>query len=193
MGQWFIVEIVHHLPMSNGASYDMRELSLDTCPTLHLVQEDFNNIRLKWNENDIDLYYHAKRTDPKALGFWISSGPNKGKLKIHNPNFLNLNFLEPFLDRHSYHFQYSGTIEVMKAVGNHAVLTFCKSDHSDSQLFSVVIAREPWLPRVDTRSVNSMLESRGLHIVLIKRTCSGAGIVVFSASLLLISLIGFLV
>lgn len=38
--------------------------------------------------------------------------------------------------------QFTGTVQVMKAVGNHLVLTFCQT-LPRSQLFSIVLTRKP--------------------------------------------------
>lgn len=38
--------------------------------------------------------------------------------------------------------QFSGTVQVMKAVGNHMVLTFCEN-LPGSQLFSIILSRKP--------------------------------------------------
>lgn len=47
--------------------------------------------------------------------------------------------------------QFTGTVQVMKAVGNHMVLTFCEN-LPGSQLFSIVLSRRP-----DTLSVDVSL------------------------------------
>lgn len=46
--------------------------------------------------------------------------------------------------------QFSGTVQVMKAVGNHMVLTFCES-LPGSQLFSIVLSRKPNTLSADVR------------------------------------------
>lgn len=46
--------------------------------------------------------------------------------------------------------QFTGTVQVMKAVGNHMVLTFCEN-LPGSQLFSIVLSRRPDTLSVDVR------------------------------------------
>lgn len=38
--------------------------------------------------------------------------------------------------------QFTGTVQVMKAVGHHMVLTFCENVPG-SQLFSIILSRKP--------------------------------------------------
>lgn len=52
--------------------------------------------------------------------------------------------------------QFSGTIQVMKAVGNHMVLTFCQS-MPGSQLFSIVVSRKANTLTVDVNIQNLTL------------------------------------
>lgn len=46
--------------------------------------------------------------------------------------------------------QFTGTIQVMKAVGNHMVLTFCEN-LPGSQLYSVILSRKPGTLSIDVR------------------------------------------
>lgn len=41
------------------------------------------------------------------------------------------------LRKHYLHSHYTGTVQVMKAVGNHLVLTFCEK----SEMFTIILAR----------------------------------------------------
>lgn len=55
---------------------------------------------------------------------------------------LNGDFCVPFLAgsilrKHLLHSHYSGTVQVMKAVGNHLVLTFCER----TELFTIILTR----------------------------------------------------
>lgn len=40
--------------------------------------------------------------------------------------------------------QFTGTVQVMKAVGNHLVLTFCET-LPKSQIFTIILTRKPHL------------------------------------------------
>lgn len=40
--------------------------------------------------------------------------------------------------------QFTGTVQVMKAVGNHLVLTFCET-LPKSQMFTIILTRKPHL------------------------------------------------
>lgn len=49
------------------------------------------------------------------------------------------------LRRHPQHAHYTGTIQVMKAVGSHLVLTFCEK----TELFTVILFREKNVKALD--------------------------------------------
>lgn len=80
-------------------------------------------LRLIWDEKGSNLEYTLRYNSSRA-GFWISSGPQKGTM-------LEFQYI-----------QFSGTVQVMKAVGNHLVLTFCNNTPG-SHLFTVVLGRKP--------------------------------------------------
>ena len=71
-----------------------------------------------------------------------------------------------------YNVQFSGTVQVMKAVSSHMVLTFCS--RSDYNRYSVLMSRARHLPPSDLRSVNKMLTRRGLQQGQVKEMCKGA-------------------
>lgn len=64
--------------------------------------------------------------------------------------------------------QFAGTVQVMKAVSTHVVLTFCSPN---SEHYSVVLSREKELSKSELRSVNSMLQRRKLTQVGIREAC----------------------
>lgn len=72
--------------------------------------------------------------------------------------------------------QFAGTIQVMKAVGNHLVLTFCHQV-PDRQLFSILLAREPRLSYQEIQGVHSLLTRRDLNIGNIRKVCNNSWIV----------------
>lgn len=55
------------------------------------------------------------------------------------------------MDRSSYQ-QFSGVLQVMKAVGNHLVITFCQA-LPKGQLFSIILSRKPNTLSVDVRHI----------------------------------------
>jgi hypothetical protein len=82
-------------------------------------------LRLIWDEKGRSVEYPL-RVDSQRRGFWMTTGPQKGTM-------LDLPYN-----------QLTGTVQVMKAVGNHLVLTFCNS-LPNSQMFTVVLTRKPHL------------------------------------------------
>ncbi|KAL0281673.1 UNVERIFIED_CONTAM: hypothetical protein PYX00_002587 [Menopon gallinae] len=148
MGIWYAIEIFEH--DREGVPTTLR-----SCPTVHLGRESRSDLRLVWSESAFTFYYHIRLNDPASPGFWLSSGPYNGTTVEDD-----------------YSTRFSGTIQVMKAVGNHVVLTFCKSEHN-SKVFSVLLSRERWLSKLEIRGVINMLQRRGLESKSIKHACSG--------------------
>lgn len=114
--------------------------------------------------------------------------------------------------------QFSGTVQVMKAVSNHMVLTFCEN-LPGSQLFSIILSRKPDTMSMDVsfhhrwpyhcfihnfkcfcyfvqdlQSVRSLLNRRGLSAVSIRRVCNGSTSVhsISIVSLLVTTFLAFL-
>lgn len=115
----------------------------------------YHYLRLIWSSQDLNLEY-TLRFNTTRRGFWISSSPQKGTM-------LKLNYG-----------QFSGTIQVMKAVGSHMVLTFCEN-LPGSQLFSIVLSRKPNTMSIDDLiSVRSLLNRRGLSSVSVRKVCNGS-------------------
>lgn len=114
---------------------------------------DVKFLRVIWDENGESTEYHV-RYNVSRSGFWISSGPENGGSS---------------LDPQYSHF--GGTIQVLKAVGNHMVLTFCHQ-LPDRQLYSILLSRELNLENVEIHGVHNMLNRKGLRTSSIKRTCS---------------------
>jgi hypothetical protein len=67
--------------------------------------------------------------------------------------------------------QFSGTVQVMKAVSAHMVLTFCSRTKFNQ--YSVVMSRTRRLPYNDLSSVNKMLVRRGLLQGPVREMCKG--------------------
>lgn len=70
--------------------------------------------------------------------------------------------------------QFAGTVQVMKAVGDHLVLTFCQR-LPESQLFSVILSREPQqLGRQVVHSIHNLLNRRDLSTSAVRKVCRSA-------------------
>lgn len=67
--------------------------------------------------------------------------------------------------------QFAGTVQVMKAVGNHLVLTFCHR-LPDKQLFSILLGREPYLSDIEISGVHNLLKRRQLTMGNIRKVCN---------------------
>lgn len=148
MGLWHGVEVIHHRdePRYRGVS------TVDSCPVLHLSAVGPQELRLLWDEKAGLVEYHFRIPDNNNPGFWMSSGPQNGSM-----------LQKPYK-------QFAGTVQVMKAVQTHVVLTFCSPN---SEHYSVILARDKQLSKMDLRSVNNMLQRRGLTQVGIREACRG--------------------
>ncbi|CAO1414307.1 unnamed protein product [Diamesa serratosioi] len=126
-------------------------------------------LRLIWDERGKTLEYTLRFNNTRR-GFWLSSGPQKGTM-------LELPYN-----------QFTGTVQVMKAVGNHLVLTFCQT-LPRSQLFSIVLTRKPHiLARDDVQSVRGLLRRRGLNVQTVRKVCSNSSTLLQTSILTIISL-----
>lgn len=91
---------------------------------LQRQEQSYNHyLRLIWDEMGTDIDY-TLRYNTSRPGFWLFSEPQRGVM-------LQIN-----------HSKFSGTVQVMKAVGDHMVLTFCQGLPS-SELYSIVLSRRP--------------------------------------------------
>ncbi|XP_019867115.1 uncharacterized protein LOC109596102 [Aethina tumida] len=118
------------------------------------LEYDMRRLRLYWDENGSSTEYHLRYNITKP-GFWISEGPQNGSS------------LEPQFSH------FAGTIQVLKAVGSHLLLTFCHQ-LPERQLYSVLLARENKLNYIESNGVHSMLHRRGLAATAVKKVCSGS-------------------
>ncbi|GLG92689.1 Uncharacterized protein GBIM_00305 [Gryllus bimaculatus] len=98
-------------------------------------------MRLRWHENHHHVSYNLRLPEPEThKGYWLVDQPQNGSLTTN--------------ERYR---QFEGAVMVMKATATHVVLTFCGNPGAERQVYSVVMAREPSLPKHDLASVNSML------------------------------------
>lgn len=89
--------------------------------------------------------------------------------------------------------QFSGTIQVLKAVNDHLVLNFCQEavNGRPAQLYSVLFSRLPGImARWEVESVHSLLQNKKLSVASRRMVCGNdAGRPVISLMLSLISVI----
>lgn len=81
-------------------------------------------LRLVWSEKDDNIEYNFNYT-MNHPGLWTNVGEQRGSMVA--------------LNKYS---QFTGTVQVVKAVSDHLVLTFCSSDVHHS-IYTIVLSREP--------------------------------------------------
>jgi len=92
----------------------------------------------------------------------VVSGSHRELRKVSDSRLAGNEFLIAFpligtmLDL-PYH-QFTGTVQVMKAVGNHLVLTFCET-LPKSQIFTIILTRKPHLLSRDVRQASCSINS----------------------------------
>lgn len=151
IGRWYAVEMVQH---RDDTRHPRGRIVVDACPLLRLTRTDTNQIKLLWDEKAGKLEYNFHIRDlNNEPGYWLSYGPQNGSLLEMPYN------------------QFAGSVEVIKAVGTHMVLTFCTPQ---TELYSVVMSRDKELSKEELRGVNRMLEHRGLPRFSVRETCKDA-------------------
>lgn len=179
MGIWYGAEVITH---QDGPHM---EQIYDTCVVLHLAEvtddhtssdpymsrdrehgyqnNHYNNnnrflrdqlryLQLTWDERGASLEYLLKFNYTRT-GHWESARPQKGQLSDRNYK------------------QFTGTVQVMKAVGNHLVLTFCQTA-PNNQMFSIILSRRRNMLTYDEiQSIKKMLNYRNLPISSVRRVC----------------------
>ncbi|KOB73751.1 Uncharacterized protein OBRU01_10190 [Operophtera brumata] len=73
--------------------------------------------------------------------------------------------------------QFSGTIQVLKAVNDHLVLNFCQEalNGKPAQLYSVLFSREPGLmARWEVDSVHALLQNKKLSVASRRMVCGNS-------------------
>lgn len=116
---------------------------------------DIRRLRLLWDENGTGVEY-TMRYNVSTAGFWISSGPQNGSA------------LEPQYNH------FAGTVQVLKAVGNHMVLSFCHQ-LPDRQLYTVLLSRVPMLNKQEIHGVHNLLNRKGLSTSNVRKVCAHSG------------------
>ncbi|XP_054271437.1 uncharacterized protein LOC128992071 [Macrosteles quadrilineatus] len=146
MGLWHTVEIIQHRDEQRFRGVQVT----DTCPMVHLSQTSSSDLKMLWHEPAGYVEYRFRITDESNPGFWLSWGPQNGSM-----------LSKPYQ-------QFAGTVQVMKAVQTHMVLTFCSPNQSH---YTIILARNNRLGMADIRGVRNLLGRRGLPQVGIRETC----------------------
>lgn len=136
-------------------------------------QQNTRHLLLIWEEKEHTLEYKLRFNKSRA-GFWMSSGPQEGTM-------IKLPYVH-----------FSGTVQVLKAVSNQLVLTFCQS-LPGSQLFTVVLSRQPMgLSPEENYSIRNLIKRRNLSTNSVRKVCyNGASSTVSHVSLAAAILMGF--
>lgn len=117
----------------------------------------YSYLRLIWDENGLDREVSVRYNQSRP-GFWLATHP-AGSASAADPSYQI----------------FTGTLQVMKAVENHLVITFCQTFRS-GELFSILLTRKPnTLTNEETHRIRSMLKRRGLNTASVRKVCaSGA-------------------
>lgn len=125
------------------------------------------NLRLIWDESDHTLEYTLRYNTSKP-GFWIAASPQSGSM-------IQLQYV-----------QFTGTVQVLKAINNQLVLNFCQS-LPGGQLFTIVLSRIPMgLGPEDIQSIRNLLRRRGLSTTSVRKVCQNGA---FRSDVSLIALV----
>ncbi|XP_034483464.1 metabotropic glutamate receptor-like protein P [Drosophila innubila] len=141
-----------------------------------LQQQRTKYLRLVWSERDNNLEYTFNYTTDSP-GIWSNIGDQRGSLVTLNK-----------------YTQFSGTVQVVKAVNDHLVLTFCGNDVKSSIYTAVLSRNRLGLSSDELRSIHSLLNRRGLLVENIRQVCNaaatlGGGMLPLSLSLSLLFLL----
>ncbi|XP_053601360.1 uncharacterized protein LOC128670035 [Plodia interpunctella] len=172
MGMWYGVEFIQHLAGDARVDYAR------SCIVVHIAEpmeqpstenqlfhvqhinakfrQDYRHLRLLWDEagqtSEYGLYF---RND--SAGYWQVFDGQNGTLTTL-PNYQ----------------QFSGSIQVLKAVNDHLVLNFCQEPRNGraAQLYSVLFSRDPGtMARWEIDSVHSMLQNKKLSVASRRMVC----------------------
>ncbi|XP_024080502.1 uncharacterized protein LOC106669720 isoform X2 [Cimex lectularius] len=148
-GLWYVVQTVYHKPNNSiPEGYSTR----DVCPELRLYQNQDDQrhqtqvMRAELREGIFQQFYFFSIYDSSQPGVWVI-----GRQSTDNAQM-----------------DMSGTVEVLKAVGDHMVLKFCTTGVS---LYSSVLSRSKTMSQASLKSINSMLTHWKLEKVSVVKTC----------------------
>ncbi|CAG4923932.1 unnamed protein product [Colias eurytheme] len=171
-GMWYGVELIQHLAGDSRVEYARSCIVIhisepndkpSTDGQLYHVQalnakfrQDYRNLRLLWDEAGQSIEYALYFRNDSA-GYWQAFDVQNGTLAA----------------RPSYQ-QFTGTVQVLKAVNDHLVLNFCQEGTTNvpAQLYSVLFSREPGqMARWEIDSVHSMLQNKKLSVASRRMVC----------------------
>lgn len=140
MGMWYGIEVIDHHERE-----EIQEIEPNQCIIFHLTelealqttqsphynnrnrnhrhQDETHYLKLTWREQDTTLEYGLKFNNSRR-GYWTTAPTPKTTI-IDVPSN-----------------QFLGIVQVMKAIGNQLVLTFCQAT-PDNRLYTIVLARQP--------------------------------------------------
>ncbi|XP_030027083.2 uncharacterized protein LOC115445120 [Manduca sexta] len=175
MGMWYGVEFIQHLAGDSRVDYAR------TCIVVHISEpmdrpstenqlfhvqhmnarfrHEYRHLRLLWDEAGHTIEYALYFRNDSA-GYWQILDGQNGTLPAR-PNYQ----------------QFSGTIQVLKAVNDHLVLNFCQEpiQGRSAQLYSVLFSREPGrMARWEIESVHSMLQNKKLSVASRRMVCGNS-------------------
>ncbi|XP_028175974.1 uncharacterized protein LOC114364160 [Ostrinia furnacalis] len=175
MGIWYGVEFVQHLAGDSRVDYTK------TCIVIHISEpmehpstenqlfhvqhinarfrQQFRHLRLLWDEAGQTIEYALYFKNDSA-GYWQVYDGQNGTLT----------------SRSNYQ-QFSGTIQVLKAVHGHLVLSFCQeaSNGRPAQLYSVLFSRDPvTLARWEIESIHTILQNKKLSVASRRMVCGNS-------------------
>lgn len=180
MGKWKALELYMHLsnegvveyqscPMVTiweSAEFPRSTFGPSTENQLFHVQHmnarfrhEYRHLRLLWDEAGHTIEYALYFRNDSA-GYWQILDGQNGTLPAR-PNYQ----------------QFSGTIQVLKAVNDHLVLNFCQEpiQGRSAQLYSVLFSREPGrMARWEIESVHSMLQNKKLSVASRRMVCGNS-------------------
>ncbi|XP_053659011.1 uncharacterized protein LOC128708078 [Anopheles marshallii] len=139
---------------SGGSSYEQNQQNRRQQGHQYQQQEPrtMRNLRLIWDESEHTLEYTLRYNTSKP-GFWIAASPQSGSM-------IQLQYV-----------QFTGTVQVLKAINNQLVLNFCQS-LPGGQLFTIVLSRLPMgLGPEDIQSIRNLLRRRGLSTTSVRKVC----------------------
>ncbi|XP_072935835.1 uncharacterized protein [Epargyreus clarus] len=123
------------------------------------LRQSYRYLRLLWDEAGETIEYSLYFSNASA-GYWQTFETQTGSLT----------------SRPSYQ-QFSGTVQVLKAVDDHLVLSFCQeaSNSAPAQLYSILFSREPGvLVRWEIDAVHAMLQNKKLSIASRRMVCGNS-------------------
>ncbi|CAH2068834.1 unnamed protein product, partial [Iphiclides podalirius] len=180
MGVWKVAELYMHLSKEGVITYNSCPIitiwETDVIPRstfgpstenqLFHVQhinakfrQEFRHLRLLWNEAGQTIEYALYFRNDSA-GYWQVFDGQNGTLT----------------NRPSYQ-QFSGTVQVLKAVNDHLLLNFCQEGtvSSPAQLYSVLFSRDPGrMPRWERDSVHTLLQNKKLSVASRRIVCGNS-------------------